>query len=119
MQLQVDDDGQMRKERIRQTEAPLVGLQHFFKEERSRILDDIPDIEGDLRGSRKSGEKQPHGKIDFQSLAKLIGKRWKQLTESDREVYKLKSEEDMKRYKSVKQSKYRKLSECIEQENVS
>lgn len=44
--------------------------------------------------------KQPHGKISFENLAKLIGQRWKTLPEEDLAEFQALADEDMKRYKN-------------------
>ena len=77
----------------------------FFKEERQRILEKIPEgedkKEGETDGNAKTRKrkKRPHGKIGFENLAKVIGQRWQELTPEQVEYYKKKAEEDMKRYK--------------------
>jgi HMG-box domain len=82
---------------------------------RARILEKIPtsgdkadepdeedeeekgsDTEG--KDSRKK-KKRPHGKIGFESLAKVIGQRWQELDPEQVELYKKEAEIDMKRYK--------------------
>lgn len=82
---------------------------------RARILEKIPtsgdkpdepeeeveeekgsDTEG--KDSRKK-KKRPHGKIGFESLAKVIGQRWQELDPEQVELYKKEAEVDMKRYK--------------------
>mmetsp|Transcript_13077 Transcript_13077/g.30816 ORF Transcript_13077/g.30816 Transcript_13077/m.30816 type:complete len:779 (+) Transcript_13077:309-2645(+) len=56
--------------------------------------------------SRSSSDKKPNpnsrssrGKIGFESLAKLIGRRWQELDEESMTVYKAKASVDMERYK--------------------
>lgn len=85
-------------------QRPLSAYNIFFKEERQRILEKIP--EGEEPGAKGSGDakarkrkKRPHGKIGFENLAKVIGQRWQELTPSQVEYYKSKANEDMKRYK--------------------
>lgn len=99
---------------------PLSAYNIFFKEERERILERLPesvpkeeitvdDEIGDKKKKRRgvmcsdslSGniKKKPHGKIDFESLAKIIGKRWKSLDTNELQVYKAKANADMKRYR--------------------
>jgi len=96
--------GQGKKPRKKQKDKPkrpLSAYNIFFKEERQRILEDIPDKElADIKKpAKRKGKKTPHGKIDFQSLAKVIGKRWQELSESELDIYKSKSEADKLRYK--------------------
>lgn len=45
------------------------------------------------------GKKIPHGKIGFENLAKLIGRRWQELDAAGVEKYKKLADEDMTRYK--------------------
>jgi len=46
------------------------------------------------------GKKIPHGKIGFENLAKLIGKRWQELDAEGIEKYKKLADRDMTRYKT-------------------
>jgi hypothetical protein len=79
---------------------PLSAYNIFFKEERGKILSEIPgghqNEHGEKKGKRK---KSPHGKIGFESLAKTIGQRWQSLDPTQIEHYKSKAMEDMVRYK--------------------
>jgi hypothetical protein len=126
---------------------PLSAYNCFFKTERQRILDEIPEkkeekadnsekeetddakkgkkesseekadkVSSDDKASEKpaaekdtkvaeakrddKGKKRPHGKIGFESLAKMIGQRWQNLSPDEVAFYKAKAEEDMVRYKS-------------------
>lgn len=45
------------------------------------------------------GKKIPHGKIGFENLAKLIGRRWQELDADGVEEYKKLADQDMTRYK--------------------
>jgi len=47
----------------------------------------------------EDGKKIPHGKIGFENLAKLIGKRWQELDADGIEKYKQLADQDMTRYK--------------------
>lgn len=107
---------------------PLSAYNLFFKEERTRILDEIPDDKAAFmptepgRRRRSNRKKKPHGKIDFQSLAKLIGKRWQALSEAELSVYKQKAALDMQRYKremEIFAAKQEKITEDIEDANIS
>jgi hypothetical protein len=91
----------IRKKCKDKPKRPLSGYNIFFKEERNRILEDIPDSDAktpaDSAGRKR--KKRPHGKIGFESLAKLIGKRWRELTPEQNAVYKNKAAADTLRYK--------------------
>lgn len=85
---------------------PLSAYNIFFKEERARILERIPDaalLAGPDRKleDKKDGNKMnsQQRKVGFQELAKMIGKRWKNLEDDELNIYKKKAETDMGRYK--------------------
>lgn len=101
---------------------PLSAYNLFFRDERERILNDISKkedgddtesnkdeeqeeeggggAEGDANTTGTKPKKKPHGKIGFESLAKLIGKRWQELESVEVDKYKKLAEEDAKRYKA-------------------
>jgi len=54
---------------------PLSAYNIFFKEERNRILDGIPDSEAKHTPRTRKRKTTPHGKIGFENLAKAIGER--------------------------------------------
>lgn len=126
---------------------PLSAYNLFFKDERARMLEEIPTPEKDVdvepndsgdatkessressgttttdketsttdkegQTSSSSGDKKqvpsktsrkrkrkPHGKISFEKMAQVIGKRWKQVDPDRLSVYKEKAGVDLKRYK--------------------
>lgn len=100
-----------RKKPKDRPKRPLSAYNIFFKEERARILEKLPDKEDENNevkeeeeeeaeaGEEKKGKKRPHGKIGFENLAKVIGQRWQELGPDQVTYYKKKAEEDMKRYK--------------------
>lgn len=57
------------------------------------------DGEKDYDQVGDDGKKIPHGKIGFENLAKLIGKRWQELDAAGMEKYKAMADQDMTRYK--------------------
>ena len=120
----------VRKKPKDKPKRPLSAYNIFFKEERQRILKEIPDgeeeeeesvdgtgdtAEGDAKTPRKR-KKRPHGKIGFESLAKKIGQRWQDLKGDHVKYYKEKAEEDMKRYK-IEMEKY--LTKQAEAKNLA
>jgi len=125
----------LKKKAKGKPKRPLSAYNLFFKDEREKILNSIPDQkkkeEEEENGSAedtkvdtaekpkeegeeeakdpqekvkdqkpKTGKKIPHGKIGFESLAKLIGKRWQELDSAEVEKYKKLADNDVKRYKA-------------------
>lgn len=100
-----------RKKPKNKPKRPLSAYNIFFKEERERILDEIPDgmatfsstssllASHEDRKPPRRGKNKPHGKIGFQSLAKEVGRRWKNLVPERMEIYKEKANADSARYK--------------------
>ena len=96
-----DKEKKIKKKPKDKPKRPLSAYNIFFKEERNRILEALP--EGDPKPENAGGrkrKKKPHGKIGFESLAKVIGQRWQELTADQVDYYKKKAEADMLRYKS-------------------
>jgi hypothetical protein len=92
----------IRKKPKDKPKRPLSAYNIFFKEERHRILEEIPESDTnktDEKGGGRIRKKRPHGKIGFESLAKAIGQRWQDLGPEQVKYYKGKAQEDMQRYK--------------------
>jgi hypothetical protein len=119
---------------------PLSAYNIFFKDERQKILANIPDKkegedEEDEKDDKEEGDEEegeekdengkkiaskkrkrvPHGKIGFESLAKMIGQRWKELPPDELEIYKKRAEDDMKRYRKEMEAYVQKQREGLEQ----
>jgi hypothetical protein len=98
-----DKGKKVRRKPKDKPKRPLSAYNIFFKEERARILEKIPESDDPKGGSSdaktRKRKKRPHGKIGFENLAKVIGQRWQELTPEQVEYYKKQAEEDMKRYK--------------------
>jgi HMG-box domain len=79
---------------------PLSAYNLFFKDERAKILSEIPEGDKAVHFLKKSRARRriPHGKIGFESLAKEIGQRWHSLDPLRVEYYKKLASQDMKRY---------------------
>ena len=76
-------------------EQPLEELQKKIKANTQRMLD--THLEG---GKAKKSHKKTHGKITFQVLSKLIGQRWRSITDADvKQYYFDLAKADMERYK--------------------
>ena len=72
----------------------------------------------DKKGKKVAGNKRkrkPHGKIGFESLAKIIGQKWKELDQNELDVYKKQAETDMKRYRKEMEAYVQKQREGLEQ----
>uniref|UniRef100_A0A7S2LTV5 HMG box domain-containing protein n=1 Tax=Leptocylindrus danicus TaxID=163516 RepID=A0A7S2LTV5_9STRA len=54
---------------------------------------------GRPRGPNFTGKKKPHGKIGFESLAKMIATQWKSLTPEELEPYTKRAQAEAARYK--------------------
>lgn len=111
---------------------PLSAYNIFFRDERANILAGIPDKDDEededqnddhddgLDGPKKksSGKKRkrpPHGKIGFESLAKIVGQRWKELKPEELAKYKKLADVDMVRYRAEMESYVAKQREGLEQ----
>ena len=89
----------MRKKAKDKPKRPLSAYNVFFKEERSRLLEERKQkSEARISDDKKKGGSK-NAKIGFESLAKVIGHRWQELTSDQVEYYKKKADEDMVRYK--------------------
>jgi hypothetical protein len=105
---------------------PLSAYNIFFKEERERILEELPAYiikkdwveKNDVKNKKRKGSKADFKKIDFQCLAKLIGKRWQSLEKGLLEQYKTRAEADLKRYRSEMEMYQTVLAEEEEQEQL-
>lgn len=75
---------------------PLSGYNIFFKEERGRLLLEKGE---DSNTSLEDVDGKAKAKIGFEDMAKVIGKRWKELPEKDLARYKELANADMERYR--------------------
>ena len=95
----VEKTKKVRKKAKDKPKRPLSAYNVFFKEERSRLLEERKQkSEAKISDDKKKGGSK-NAKIGFESLAKVIGHRWQELTSDQVEYYKKKADEDMVRYK--------------------
>jgi hypothetical protein len=101
-----EKDKKIRKKPKDKPKRPLSAYNIFFKEERTRILSVLPEGEetketdgGTGTGKGRKRKQKPHGKIGFESLAKIIGQRWQELKADQVSYYKQKAQQDTLRYK--------------------
>ena len=66
---------------LEKPKRPLSGYNIFFKRERVRLLDVLPERPPDQK-PRKS-----HGKLGFREMATIIGRRWKELDPQTKAYY--------------------------------
>jgi len=102
-----------RKKPKGRPKRPLSAYNIYFKDERQKILKEIPGDHETAEANEKitwPGKKRPpHGKISFESLAKTIGARWKALGDEELAYYKKKADEDLERYASEMKAYEEKL----------
>jgi hypothetical protein len=86
-----------------QPKRPLSAYNLFFQQERQKILSNIPDIQISNQPfqRKRTRPKIPHGKIGFESLAKVIGQRWQSLDAKQIGYYKGLAMQEMIRYKEA------------------
>jgi hypothetical protein len=91
---------------------PLSGYNIFFKDERAKMVKEIQDrneegieidkevdSEGKARGKTRQKRRKFRPGIAFEEMAKVIGKKWKQINHESLAQYKIRAEEDKQRYK--------------------
>lgn len=82
---------------------PLSAYNLFFRKQRELLLRQIPDSDSKggsvddnnddedkkppARRNRNPGRPKPHGKIKFEEMGKMIGAKWKRLTDHEKEPY--------------------------------
>jgi hypothetical protein len=119
-------DAKIRKGRKKPKDhprRPLSAYNVFFKEERQRILNDIPDASAEVKQTgikTRKRKKNAHGKIGFENLAKAIGQKWQSLTQEEIHYYKAQAEVDQKRYRDemeVYNSSKKKSVNCEESDD--
>jgi hypothetical protein len=94
---------------------PLSAYNFFFSDERERLLNAGKDTSADVEShemrkerllaqhvakdrSKRRPHRKTHGKITFTTLSKLIGQRWRQLPELEKNFFKEVAKADLMRY---------------------
>ncbi|KAL3911833.1 MAG: hypothetical protein SGARI_001456 [Bacillariaceae sp.] len=99
-----------KKHDMGKPKRPLSAYNIFFKQERQRILDELPKevlkqggkeeaAAPSRRRKQLSAKDLLHRKVDFHKLAKMVGKRWRELPASELEQYKSIADKDLERYR--------------------
>lgn len=115
-----DNPAPKRKRKAKdKPKRPLSAYNIFFQEERNRILESIPDKDKKTNENESEGpaakknpkKKRPHGKIDFEGLAKQIGQKWKNIGSEELERCKKLAAKDTERYEEEMKEYRAKLEE--------
>jgi hypothetical protein len=72
----------------------------FFKDQRAKILVELEGDEESIHtsyGTKQRRRRRPHGKIGFEEMAKMIGKKWKGIGPEELAYYKAMAASDKKR----------------------
>lgn len=101
-----DEDGEKdtSKDKDEEKDSPQVkDEEKDDTENKGEEKESSQDKEGEKDDSQDKNavkKKTPHGKIGFESLAKLIGKRWQELDSAEVDKYKKLADKDAQRYKA-------------------
>jgi hypothetical protein len=81
---------------------PLSGYNIFFKEERVKVLEESNSqrVATPNDYEKAIGRKIDRSSVSFQDLGKIIGKRWKTLSDEDRRRFESLADQDNLRYRS-------------------
>ena len=90
---ETEAEDSVKKEDAEEKEQPKSGDPAESEEESKKI-----EQKGSIPEEKLNVKKKPHGKIDFDNLAKTIGQRWAKLPAKELAVYKELANDDMKRY---------------------
>jgi len=89
---------------------PLSAYNFFFKEERAKIVAVVLNEEGRDKDPELTDEeivqlRKASGKVSFEELGKLIGRRWRDISKEHKEVCNKLAESDKERYR-IEMQKY-------------
>jgi len=79
---------------------PLSAYNIFFREERNKILQERKKLEESNDDDSDLNSKKKEGKIGFEALGKIIGKRWKNLSQSRLTLCQELARKDSERYEA-------------------
>lgn len=113
---------QVKEKPVAKPKRALSAYNIFFQKERKKLMDcnpatatgEVPSIHPSKKDATldqsvlvtteivniNTKKKQPHGKVSFETLAKIIGQRWKSLEELARKPYQDIADTDKKRYQA-------------------
>jgi hypothetical protein len=78
---------------------PLSAYNLFFKEQRQLLLGEELSRVYPVNDQTKRKHRRSHGKVGFQEMASIIGKKWKQLAPNEQQVYKDMAAVEKRNYK--------------------
>lgn len=116
---------QVKKKAKDKPKRPLSAYNYFFKEDRARLVAIVQNEENaaelrennpDITDDTVSKLRKADGKISFEEMGKIIGKRWKDIIKEKKEKYENLASQDTDRYK-VEMQKYNEKQKEIREKN--
>ena len=101
---------------------PLSAYNCFFKEERSKIVAVVEngvvlkENDPELTDEELSKLRKENGKVSFEEMGKIIGRRWREIDEDRKHYFNKLAVEDAERYK-VEMKKYNNKQEELRERN--
>lgn len=97
--------GGLKKKRAKKPKdmprRPLSAYNIFFKDQRSKLIAEkgLDHDRCDDATLKMNTQDSPQSKIGFERLAQIIGRRWKEISDEEREMYTARAAEEMARYR--------------------
>ena len=92
---------------VQKPTRPLSAYNLFFQKERVRILELLPERKGEK-------PKNSHGKLGFREMATIIGKRWRELNDTQRAPFVEQANKEKSRHQKAL-ARYRKYMKAVDQ----
>lgn len=85
------------KKPVGKPNRPLSAYNLYFKKERGIMLGDAAEL-GDAEPGKKRVHRKTHGKIGFAEMARLIGQKWKQLSDEEKKPFEEIAKKEKEKY---------------------
>jgi hypothetical protein len=87
--------------KAKKPKRPLTAYNFFFRDERANLLVERESVyeTDDYDWTKRKGRSKPHGKIKFNELGRVIGKRWKECDPDTKRKYEELAADDKQRYR--------------------